>query len=510
MPPGPPPRVFSRVPRALRGFDSELFERFLRGDVKPPQRRLPAVSAFSSAGIGDYGYRLSGFAFKVHSELVSERLAICRRNHPRSLAIEGDLRETWHRVVDEYRSIAGRQAPALLSGMSPCQGMSPSTNHEREGDSRRVSEDPRNGLPFVLADIASELRPCSIVVENVPGIVTMRVRDPDSGRVGTIAALLASKLRDYECFPITIQFADYGVPQRRQRTLLTFLRKDLPCVATLSRAKAVPYPRKTHDRLARFDRLAWVSARTFLGPSRFRSLTSYSQRRAKDPTDPLHFVPHYERDRFELVRGIPPFSGRSAYENDRCLACGACGIPQGLPRCGSCNAPMVNRPIVVTPKGLRLIVGHATSYKRMPPDLPVGTVTTASGHLGSDAKIHPWENRLLSPRECATVQTIPRTFRFGPPREAAQTWLLRQSIGEAIPPWFTFLHGLVLRNLLGAATAARFLLPSSDYDVEDLSVRSIEERAAMRSSKRQRFLSESTAGSGTTFSVSTAVDSVLA
>lgn len=484
-----PARVFSRVPSPLRDYDPVLFDRFLVGDVRPPEKKHPAVSTFSSAGIGDYGYRLAGFSFKVHSELIPERLAVCRLNHPRSLAVEGNLCETWPAVVDGYRSIAGSTPPALLTGMSPCQGMSPSTNHEREGGTRKISTDARNILPFVLVEIARELRPLSIVVENVPGIVTTRVRDPDSGEVGTVASLLAKKLGSYVCYPVTVQFADYGIPQRRQRTLLTFLRRDRPWIAALGRVHTVPYPRKTHDRSARFGRLPWVTALDFLGPRRFSPLSSYSRGRARDPVDPLHYVPFYERERFELVRRIPARSGRSAYQNDVCPSCGATGIPEGLAVCNFCKKPMFSRPIVLAPGGPRLIVGHPTSYKRMPSKLPVGTITTASGHLGSDAKIHPWENRLLSPRECATIQTVPRAFRFGAPRKETQTWLLRQTIGEATPPWFTFLHGLVLRNLLGAGDAVRFLLPADDYDLEELSVASIEDRAAIRRTKRERFQS---------------------
>ena len=481
-------RIFSRSPRPLREFDPDLFDRFLEGKVVSPQAKRPALSTFSSAGIGDYGYRLAGFTFKVHAELVPERLAVCKRNHPRSRLVEGDLRKTWRQVVADYRSINGQAIPSLLTGMSPCQGMSSSTHHVREGLSGLPSEDPRNTLPFELANIARELCPWSIVVENVPGIVTTRVKDPDSDETGTVASLLAKKLAAYVCFPATVQFADYGIPQRRQRTLLTFLRKDLPSVSSLQKAEKVPYPSKTHDRFGRFGRLPWVSAERFLGPPRFRPLTSYSEKRARDPVDSLHYVPFYERKRFTLVRSIPRWSGRSAYQSDRCPLCGAREIPSELAVCPRCEAPLFCRPIVDTPDGPRLIKGHPTSYKRLSPDLPVGTITTASGHLGSDVKIHPWENRLLSPRECATVQTIPRTFEFGPPKRKTHTWLLRQTIGEAIPPWFTFLHGIVLRNLLGAGGAIEHLLPADDYDIEDLSVGSVVDRESIRRSKKERYL----------------------
>jgi DNA (cytosine-5)-methyltransferase 1 len=483
------PHPFSRAPGPLRVFQPSFLTNFLEGRVGPPQRKYPAVSTFTSAGIGDYGYRLAGFSFRVQAEKVPERLSIARQNHPRAIGIQGDLRTTWKNVVGQYRSRQGVAPPALLTGMSPCQGMCTSTHHERAGRSHLLSKDARNVLPFVLVDIAEELRPLAIVVENVPGIVTTRVRDPASGQVGTVASLLAKNLSEYRCYPITVQFADYGIPQRRQRTLLTFIRGDQKCLKAMARFGTVPYPRKTHDRSGRFGRLPWVEAREFLGPPRFKPLSSYSIGRARDPEDPLHYVPVYDKDRFGLVRNIPPNSGRSAYQNDGCPACGRKSVPLGTAICPSCSRPLTCRPIVLTRGGARLIVGHPTSYKRMKPNLPVSTITTASGHLGSDVKIHPWENRLLSPRECAAAQTIPRTFRFGGSDEVSQTWLLRQTIGEAIPPWFTFLHGLVLRNLLGAADAARYLLPADDFDLEDLSVETLGERETLRRRKRDHYAS---------------------
>jgi len=90
----------------------------------------------------------------------------------------------------------------------------------------------------------------------------------------------------------------------------------------------------------------------------------------------------------------------------------------------------------------------------MRPDEPAATVTTASGSMGSDKTLHPWENRVLSPLECAHLQTFPPDFRWG---EALERWgstNVRAMIGEAVPPQFTRLHGEVLAGLLGAPSTA--------------------------------------------------------
>jgi DNA (cytosine-5)-methyltransferase 1 len=79
---------------------------------------------------------------------------------------------------------------------------------------------------------------------------------------------------------------------------------------------------------------------------------------------------------------------------------------------------------------------------------PASTVTTASGHLGSDTTIHPWENRVLSTLECALLQTFPSSFHWGNALEQWGHTNVRAMIGEAVPPLFTRKHGKILSQLL--------------------------------------------------------------
>lgn len=421
--------------------------RFL-DETRPPGAHtgLPAVSLFSGGGLGDFGYALAGFDFQVFAEREPERLELCKLNHPGAGYIQGDLRYTWRKVVKAYRSRMGKRAPSLLVGMAPCQRMSWSTSWTgRRANPDQVSQDPENRLSLVVAKVAAELKPAAVVVENVGGIFSTTIRDPQTGVEDTVAQILSWKMAGYEPWPAIVQFSDYGVPQRRQRALLTYLRHDVsPCPEENG-----PYIAATHDRLRRGGRRAWIDARCFLRARAYPRLDSRNRHLSRDPKDPLHWVPNYGKERYELIRAIPPHSGRSAWENGSCQSCGQGSIPPHYAVCTACGAVLYRRPVMRTKNGARLIIGGPTTYKRMPSWLPVGTVTTANGHLGSDAKIHPWENRLLSPRECAEVQTVPRCFRWPDNRGGRpSTRLARSAIGEAIPPWFTFRHGTLVRALL--------------------------------------------------------------
>ena len=112
---------------------------------------------------------------------------------------------------------------------------------------------------------------------------------------------------------------------------------------------------------------------------------------------------------------------------------------------------MLNRPHVVEKNGnIRLIKGYSTAYRRIPVDKPTPTITTSSSHLGSNYKIHPWENRVLSIRECADLQTVPRFFRWDWALETKHIYIMRQVIGEALPSWFAYIQGTVIRDLLSS------------------------------------------------------------
>jgi len=91
----------------------------------------------------------------------------------------------------------------------------------------------------------------------------------------------------------------------------------------------------------------------------------------------------------------------------------------------------------------------------MYPDRPGATVTTASGKIGSDFTLHPWENRVLSPLECSLLQTFPDDFRW---EGKIGVDAIREMIGEAVPPLFTELHGKVLAAFLAGLSSDNMML----------------------------------------------------
>jgi DNA (cytosine-5)-methyltransferase 1 len=315
-------------------------------------------------------------------------------------------------------------------------------------DAEAGSKDERNLLVTVIANVALKLMPSLIVVENVPAFFTRKVHHPKDKKPVSAANYLVTSLADhYVAFPMVADLCDFGIPQSRNRAFLTFARKDLPGLKELLRIGRAPFPRATHapdngnampvslaDALAAFALPALDAA------------TADTAQAAQYAG--FHSVPVWDERMYAMVAAIPSGTGRSAWDNDVCRQCGpVTAVPETV-TCPKCSEPLL-RPIVQEDDGsYRLVKGFKSSYRRMYADRPAATVTTASGHIGSDYTIHPTQNRLLSPLECSLLQTFPSDFKWGDALKNLGHTNVREMIGEAVPPAFTKLHGDVLHGIL--------------------------------------------------------------
>jgi len=408
---------------------------------------VKAVSLFSNCGAGDVGYATAGFRFHVISEIIQQRLDVASLNHTDAIPICGDLRHSWPHVVDAFRVLYGSQPPVLLCGCPPCQGMSTAqSDRGLETDADVGTRDGRNLLALPIAHVAKELMPTFVVVENVPAFLRRKVYDPLKKDPVSAATLLARRLKnDYHLYTLVINLSKYGVPQSRNRAFLTFVRRDSASAELLIQFKKAPFPCPTHGGPNLPKEVTLDHA---LSELNLPSLDAQSIESSQTPEYPMHRVPLINADRYNMIAAIPPRSGASAWESDVCPACGSVDAEEDTPLCPQCSGPLL-RPVIREEDGTwRMIRGFRnSSYRRMSPDQPAATVTTASAHIGSDRTLHPWENRVLSPAECAHLQTFPDNFKWG---NAIDRWghsPVRQMIGEAVPPLFTRMHGKILASL---------------------------------------------------------------
>lgn len=434
--------------RTAKGF---IFSKRGHGEAT-----LPAISLFSGAGLSDLGYEAVGFSFLVLAEKDLGRAEFSKSNFGEDRCIVGELARTWERVVANFRSQTSER-PVLVSVTPPCQGMS-SSNPGRGKVTEAHTSDERNLLLLDAIPVINALRPRIVVVENVPQLLNRLVRFGEEE--AKVYDIFKRQLGDrYRLFTKVVQMADYGVPQERRRAVLIAVDVNEPWLATIENKGLLPLPQPTHAKDSTNGCKPWINLENWFAKFHYSTLDARSPETAHSTKDILHFVPDYEGDRYLMVADIPAMSGQSAYQNPRCHACGRDDVPEKISHCPYCTAPMKNRPYVIEDDGtFRLIKGFDSSYRRMSPDRPATTVTTSSSHIGSDNKIHPWENRVLSIRECADLQTVPRFYDFNWGLNNDHIYVIRQVIGEALPPWFTYQHGLVLRDLLSGVVDSTRLL----------------------------------------------------
>jgi DNA (cytosine-5)-methyltransferase 1 len=254
-----------------------------------------------------------------------------------------------------------------------------------------------------------------------------------------------------------VDLADFGVPQSRRRSFLVLVCRKEAGLTRLREAGRAPFPRPTHggDELPSHVTLA-------------DALSELSPGSLDDGVKRLHVAPKMDKQREFMVSSIPPNRGASAWENNACGSCGTVEVQAEDALCPNCEGPLA-RPVARDGDVWRLIHGFRnSSYRRMSPDKPAATITTASGRISSDNTLHPSEHRVLTVLECQHLQTFPIDFDWGDQFERRGHSSLRAMIGEAVPPRFTELHGRILTSLLSGHA------PRAAMSAKDPRIRSAE------------------------------------
>lgn len=163
-----------------------------------------AIDLFSGCGGLSQGLRSAGFEVVAAFDNDADSIAAYRLNHPNTRVFEGDIRDV---DTDEIRELLDGEPLHFLAGCPPCQGFSSMRRLNKRGSKR----DSRNNLIVEYLRFVEELKPLTIMMENVPGLINY-----------TLFKRVVSELQrlgyDPKLKPVRIQ--EYGVPQRRRRLVL--------------------------------------------------------------------------------------------------------------------------------------------------------------------------------------------------------------------------------------------------------------------------------------------------
>lgn len=412
--------------------------------------KMKAISLFASGGIGDLALRANGIQVIVANELLEDRASLLARNFPDAEVVVGDIWKLKHEIIKKTKGYLDGKELDMFLATPPCQGMSKNGQGKLlQGirDGKKPKFDIRNQLIIPTLDIACSLRPTTVVFENVPEMENTLIED-EKGEPIKIVEYIARRLGSkYHGRAEVVQFADYGVPQRRSRLITVFSRH--PDLVSHFERYGTMLPPRTHAQDGKGGLKKWVSVRETIAG--LPSLDS-KEKKVAVSNIPFHRVPVLDEKKYFWISNTPPEKG--AFDN-QCVnpKCKFKGNPthgskhdsEGINRanketplfCLKCES-LLPRPCTEEEDGRkRIMFGYTSSYKRMSWDLPSPTLTTNLSYPCSDHKVHPEQNRVLSLHEAFLLHTLDKFDFQWKHRDGtdAKDTTIREVIGESIPPF---------------------------------------------------------------------------
>jgi DNA-cytosine methyltransferase len=277
----------------------------------------------------------------------------------------------------------------VLIGGPPCQGFSSANRTSWSSDN------PHNQLVDVFLQLTRRLQPRFALMENVQGILWTD-HEGDTSRLTVADHVVRSLQRaGYLVFPKLLDAVWYGVPQHRSRFFLLAIHRDLGYKRERF-GDWGPFPSPTHGTA---DSRPYVTVKEAIGDlpkignGHTNDLLSYTE---PNP-DVLATNPFLAFMRSGAESDV--ISDHVTSKHARYVIERYAHIPQG----GNWQSIME-----MMSNYAEVERTHSNIYRRLRYDEPAITM----GHYRKSMLVHPTQDRGLSLREAARLQSIPDWFRF--------------------------------------------------------------------------------------------------
>ncbi|MEP0365718.1 MAG: DNA cytosine methyltransferase [Cyclobacteriaceae bacterium] len=357
-----------------------------------------AISLFCGAGGCSFGFKKAGYDVVYASDIDSKAIETYQTNFPNTFAEERDIATLDCSKLLNELSIRKGELDILIGG-PPCQGFSTAGT--------RFWDDPRNQLLKEYVRCLEELQPKWFLMENVEGLLTTK-----NGEYLFEATKAFIEL-GYNVRIDKIYAHEYGVPQRRKRVFIVGNRLgldfELPTPLNLASGKIYKNSSVTlNDAFINLPKPSMeVSSSLKYDLVEYSDLFKYFESKQGQISD--HFHVPINGIQLERIKSLNP--GNTMKD-----------LPEHLQH-ESYKKRAFRRVMDGTPSEKR--GGAPSGLKRLFGNQPCLTITSAA----TREFIHPFEDRTLTIRECARIQTFPDYFEF----RGNQSQKIQQ-IGNAIPP----------------------------------------------------------------------------
>jgi len=333
------------------------------------ETKFKAIDFFCGGGGMTCGLRQAGIDVIAGVDFDKNAQETYEFNNPGSTFIYKDIKNLWSDYFERNFGIKKYDDNLILVGCSPCQYYSIiNTNHS--------SAEMSKGLLINFARFIEFYKPGYVLVENVPGIVTNK---------NTVLFRFLDKLNDLGYKNLVKEIVDmsqYGVPQSRRRFSL---------IATRLEGVKVSLPQKSEKVLTVGD---------VLGVEHGFSKISAGHR---DTTNFQHTAAGL--DEISLRRmALTPHNGGN--------------------RLSWASLPELQLDCYIGKDDI-----FKDNYGRMWWSKPSPTITTKFFSVSNGRFAHPEEDRAISIREGATLQSFPKDYVFKTNSIAGAARI----IGNAVP-----------------------------------------------------------------------------
>ncbi|MBR2261963.1 MAG: DNA (cytosine-5-)-methyltransferase [Paludibacteraceae bacterium] len=363
---------------------------------------MNVIDLFAGCGGFSVGFKKAGFKITKAVEINEEIAESYKYNHRDTLVYPNDIG-----AIDNEKFFSRNEAEVIVGG-PPCQGFSMAGARIRS--SNAFIDDPRNFLFRHYINVVKLVLPKAFVLENVKGILSKDKGAIFNEIVNAFGNPDNFDGNKYYLHYKVVRAVEYGIPQQRERVVLIgCLNKDFDIDLLFEKAKEQIIKDDKHffDKVSLADAISDLGEPTINGTSKLKKCkTDYQKLLRSD----VAIVQNHIR----------------SHHNDIAVS--------RMERVGNGeNWTVLNEDIHSV---------HSGAYGRLEWDKPTMTITTRFDTPSGGRFTHPTENRTLTPREAARVQSFPDDFVF----TGSKTSVCKQ-IGNAVPPKLAYFLANVVKNL---------------------------------------------------------------
>lgn len=362
---------------------------------------MKVIDLFAGCGGFSTGFRQAGFDISKAVEFDSSIANTYQLNHPNTKTIVADIA-----TVDNNKFFSKGEADIIIGG-PPCQGFSMAGARIRGG----FIDDPRNYLFKHYFNVVKIVKPKIFIMENVKGLLTM-----SNGAIFNEIVSLFSDHNNFDGDKYYVHYKvinglDFGIPQRRERVIIIGI--------------------KNHD----FD-IENLFQQTYnnileIHPDFFKRVTVWDAiSNIPQPTKNGECFAHAAESSYQMYLSNNAnilYNNTATAHSDIAIKRMQC-VKQGD------NWTSLNEVIHSV---------HSGAYGRLEKNGFSPTITTRFDTPSGGQFIHPIENRTITPREAARIQSFPDTFIFYGKKSS-----ICKQIGNAVPVKIAYFLARLTRSAL--------------------------------------------------------------